>query len=101
MAPSAKDPQQYSESSEAWKTTFLRLRGLGILLSTLETLGSGKVKSILDNHESAEFISSFTSMINSLGLDTVLSERGILSGLVKGWALICTNFSVSIFKFIS
>jgi hypothetical protein len=33
---------------------------------TLETLGSGKVKSILDNHESAEFISSFTSMITSM-----------------------------------
>lgn len=57
---------------------------MGILLSTLETLGSGKVKSILDSHESAQFISSFTSMTNSLGLDNLLSERGILSGLVEG-----------------
>jgi hypothetical protein len=53
-------------------------------LSTLETLGSGKVKSILDSHESAGFISSFTSMINSLGLDNALSERGDLFGVIEG-----------------
>lgn len=57
---------------------------MGILLSTLDTLGSGKVKSILDNHESAEFVSRFMSTINSLGLDSVFNERGTLSGLVEG-----------------
>ena len=87
LAPSAKGSQHCSESSVTWKTNFLRLRGLGILLSTLETLGSGKVKSILDSNESAEFISSFTSMTNSLGLDNLLSERRIPSGLVEGETL--------------
>lgn len=60
---------------------------MGILLSTLETLGSGKVKSILDSNESAQFISSFTSMTNSLGFDNLLSERRIPSGLVEGETL--------------
>ena len=57
---------------------------MGILLSTLETLGSGKVKSILDNHGSAELISRFMSMINSFGLDNAVEEQGNLSGLVEG-----------------
>lgn len=72
-------------SSDTWKANFLKLRGLGILLSALETLGSGKVKSILDTHASMECVSSIMSLVNShVGLDYVLASHSILNGLAEG-----------------
>lgn len=72
-------------SSDTWKSNFLKLRGLGILLSGLEILGSDKVKSMLDGHASMVCVSSIMAMVNShVGLDYVLAGRGILNGLVEG-----------------
>lgn len=77
--------QRIQMSSDTWKANFLKLRGLGILLSALETLGSGKIKSILDTHASMECVSSIMSLVNShVGLDYVLASHDFLNSLIEG-----------------
>ena len=63
-------------SFESWKTSYLKLRSLRILLCDLELLGLHKVKSILDNHASIECVSSIMALVNShVGFEDILASK--------------------------